>query len=184
MPSPTRRPVRLAAILVAAALLSGTCAKNKKNASPTTTGAASVATTTTGGGRTSTTIVAIVFVQVRPVGNAGPILVDHNGHTLYTLTKKGKPVTCTGPCATAWPPVTVPAGTAPPVVPGAPKISVIVLPDGTHILAIAGAPLRTFAADRSAGQATGNGVNAFGGTWRVVPAAGGGATGGTTTIPK
>ena len=44
------------------------------------------------------------------VPGMGVILVDSQGHVLYTHTDaNGKAVACTGACATAWPPLTVAA---------------------------------------------------------------------------
>ena len=38
----------------------------------------------------------------------GVIVVDAQGRTLYTLTKNGEPVACTGQCASFWPPLCCP----------------------------------------------------------------------------
>src|SRR5947209_19682944 len=50
-------------------------------------------------------------VTTATVPGIGVILVDSQGHALYTHTDaNGKAVACTGACATAWPPMTVAAG--------------------------------------------------------------------------
>jgi hypothetical protein len=44
-----------------------------------------------------------------------------------------------------------------------------------------GVPLHKFAGDSGAGQANGNGINSFGGTWNVVTAGGGTQSPSTTS---
>jgi predicted lipoprotein with Yx(FWY)xxD motif len=47
--------------------------------------------------------------------------------------------------------------------------------DGSTQLTFHGHPLYTFVGDKSPGQASGNGINAFGGLWHEAPASGGAA---------
>ena len=91
------------------------------------------------------------------------VLVDDKGKTLYTSSGDTTPGTssCTGACATTWPPLTV---TAPPtyaagVTPS--KFTTITRSDGTKQLAYNGKPLYTFASDTAAGDTTGQGVGGF-----------------------
>ncbi len=50
-------------------------------------------------------------VLTATVPGMGVILVDAQGHALYTHTDaSGQAVACTDACATAWPPLTVAAG--------------------------------------------------------------------------
>src|SRR5579871_3100106 len=52
-------------------------------------------------------------VGTATAGGLGTILVDQNGMTLYTLSADSAGVsTCSGPCATPWPPATIDAATA------------------------------------------------------------------------
>jgi predicted lipoprotein with Yx(FWY)xxD motif len=111
------------------------------------------------GARSTTT------VATAKVSGVGRVLVDGDGMTLYTLTDaSGDPVDCTGACLQAWPALTVVAGekaTAPKSVKG-----VSATADGA--VTYKKKPLYTFAGDTKAGQAKGNNLSSFGGTWKVV----------------
>jgi predicted lipoprotein with Yx(FWY)xxD motif len=105
-------------------------------------------------------------VKVATVPGVGAVLVNPDGHTLYTLTDAtGAAVACTGACLSVWPPYTV-AATAKVKAPKAVK-SLSATSD-THQVTWKGLPLHTFAGDSAAKQANGNGINSFGGTWSVV----------------
>jgi predicted lipoprotein with Yx(FWY)xxD motif len=93
----------------------------------------------------------------------GLTLVDATGHVLYQYGPDPKgSSTCTGACATAWPPLTVP-GTTVTVGPSLPaaQFSTITGPGGIHIVADAGHALYRFAADTKAGETSGEGVGGF-----------------------
>jgi predicted lipoprotein with Yx(FWY)xxD motif len=90
------------------------------------------------------------------------ILVNSAGLTLYTYANDTSGAsTCTGTCATAWPPL--PPGTGTPTggagVTG--TLATITRSDGAKQVTYNGKPLYTFASDGSAGKATGDGVNSF-----------------------
>ncbi len=89
---------------VAAFALAACGSSSKATVSPN---AQPSATTSTTGAPTT----ARPAVKVAMVGTVGNVLVDDTGLTLYTLTKDGAPVACTGQCATFWPPLVLPAGT-------------------------------------------------------------------------
>jgi predicted lipoprotein with Yx(FWY)xxD motif len=106
------------------------------------------------------------------------VLTNSKGFTLYsfapdTATKSN----CNGACATAWPPqkgpVTASGFTA--------TFGTIKRSDGSTQATFDGHPLYTFTGDTAAGQANGNGVNAFGGLWHEVPTSGGAAPAATST---
>jgi predicted lipoprotein with Yx(FWY)xxD motif len=113
--------------------------------------------------------------------NLGTILVDSQGMTLYTLTNAGQPVPCTGACLAAWPPLLLPAGTT--TANGGPGVKGLgtVAVSGGQQVTYNGVPLHKFAGDSGAGQANGNGINSFGGTWNVVTAGGGTQSPSTTS---
>ena len=121
--------------------------------------------------------IALAFAQgTAPTGTAnagslGTILVDQNGMTLYTLSADQPGVsTCTGGCANAWPPALVDAATAATLPPDG-HLGTLARSDGTGLeLTWDGMPLYRFVRDTAPGDVNGNGVNAFGGTWLVVPA--------------
>ena len=84
----------------------------------------------------------------------------------------GDPVECTGPCLGAWP-LELPDGTTEPTAPEGVALTVVDGPDGSKLVAADGLPLYTFAGDGSEADAKGEGLQSFGGTWRVVKTNGG-----------
>jgi predicted lipoprotein with Yx(FWY)xxD motif/plastocyanin len=92
----------------------------------------------------------------------GKILVDAIGRTLY-LHDSDTPtqVTCTGGCATIWPPLLA-TGTTPTVGPGLDitKLATVAGPNGTQVT-YRGHPLYTYANDKTAGDTTGQGIGGF-----------------------
>ena len=93
----------------------------------------------------------------------GPVLVGPNGLTLYTHTgDSATSSTCTGGCATAWPPLAVPTGstaTGGTGVSGA--FATLTRDDGTLQVTYNGLPLYGWKNDAKAGDTTGQGVNGF-----------------------
>lgn len=99
----------------------------------------------------------------------GTILVNPSGLAIYHRTSD--PVgatTCTGTCATVWPPLTV-SSASHLAVGGMAGFSTFTRPDGTVQLAFHGEPLYTYSGDSQAGQTNGQG---FDGIWFVVTTAG------------
>ena len=97
------------------------------------------------------------------------------GMTLYYLTgdtkaRKCKNSTCTG----LWPPLTVKSlhtkVTKGKGIIG--KLTVFKRPDGKFQVALRGKPLYRYAGDSAKGQANGEGLVSFGGTWHAMPALG------------
>jgi len=101
-------------------------------------------------------------VNVATTATFGPILTDAQGLALYTFSMdQGGMSNCTGSCLTVWPPLTVPAGTAPTAGTGVTgTVAAVLQANGTYQVTYNGAPLYTFATD-TAGQVTGNGVGGF-----------------------
>ena len=114
-------------------------------------------------------------------GSSGVILVSGSGATLYrdTADKPNMP-TCTGSCATAWPPLLLPAGTTS-VKAGAGLTGVgsVTLPDGRRQVTYNQMPLYTFASD-SGTSVNGQGVGGF---FVVHPTSTSSATAKATTTP-
>lgn len=109
---------------------------------------------------------AVVAVEVKTVkGQQEPVLVNASAQTLYYLTSDtSTTVACSGQCATFWPPLLLSSGD--PIsgisLPG--KLSVLADANGRQVL-YNGHPLYAFVKDKASGDANGEGVNAFGGTW-------------------
>jgi predicted lipoprotein with Yx(FWY)xxD motif len=104
----------------------------------------------------------------------GQVLVDSNGLTVYLfLADKGTMSSCnSASCLQYWPPV---------LTTGAPQagsgvtaslLGTTARADGTTQVTYAGHPLYRFINDKAAGEATGQGVNAFGAPWYVVSPSG------------
>jgi predicted lipoprotein with Yx(FWY)xxD motif len=106
-------------------------------------------------------------------GKLGTFLVDGKGRTLYLFQKDTtKKSTCSGACATAWPPL---------LTTGTPKASGSVRKallgttrrsNGTTQVTYKGHPLYRFVQDAKAGDTKGQGVNAFGARWYALSTAG------------
>ena len=138
------------AAAVALVVLFSACAKSS-------TTPASGPLPASGGGGTAVTVSAAA------VPGVGQVLVTSQGMTLYYLkTETNGSIKCTGSCASAWPPLLLPSGTASASagagVTG--KLGTIARPEGTTQVTYDGMPLYTFTSD-STGVASGQGVSNF-----------------------
>lgn len=137
--------------------------------STTTTSSAPVGTST----HKAKTAAPAAVVGAASVSSFGKVLVDPtNGETLYILSsEKGGKFTCTGKCTSIWPPLTVPSGTTKVSGKGVSgKLAIIKAPGGKRQVTDNGYPLYRFSGDTAKGQAKGEGIKAFGGTWSVASA--------------
>lgn len=110
-------------------------------------------------------------VQVVTNSTFGPILANGQGMTLYTLSSEANGAfTCTGSCLSVWHPLLLPAGTTAPTIGTGVTgtIGIITRPEGGTQVTYNGFPLYTFVGDSAPGNATGDGIVSFGGTWHVV----------------
>lgn len=108
-------------------------------------------------------------IGVADLAAIGKALTDGAGRTLYTFSadRAGSgQSSCSGVCASAWPPLTASATPAPP---GGTTLALglIQRDDGSQQVTVGGRPLYRFVGDQKPGDATGNGLNAQGGTWSV-----------------
>ena len=119
-------------------------------------------------GSSSSAPAAAGSLKVAHIGSA-TVLTDSKGFTLYSFAPD-TPTTsaCNGQCATQWPPVKGPVPTS--GLKG--TFTTITRSDGSKQEVFNGHPLYTFIGDKSPGQNTGNGLNAFGGLWKEVTTAG------------
>jgi predicted lipoprotein with Yx(FWY)xxD motif len=158
-----RRPLLLSVASASLVLVAAGCGSSSGSSPPSSSA---------GAARSSAT------VATASVPSVGRVLVGPNGHTLYTLaTDTAGTTTCTGACATAWPPLTLPSGTTPT---GAPELGTLTRPDGSVQVTAQGHPLYFYAADSAEGQDLGQGL---GGVWFVAKPAGSSSTT-TTTTPR
>jgi predicted lipoprotein with Yx(FWY)xxD motif len=124
-----------------------------------------------GGATTKPTVKA---VQNAAVGKK--VVVDaKKAMTLYYLTGDTKARKCSNStCTGFWPPLTV-RSLHTKVVKGKGingKLTVFKRPDGKFQVALRGKPLYHFVGDSAKGNANGEGIVSFGGTWHAMPAAG------------
>jgi predicted lipoprotein with Yx(FWY)xxD motif len=102
----------------------------------------------------------------------GTILVDSESRTLYTLTNNGKAVACTGSCTGIWPPLMLAAGQTS-VIPGKGVTGLgTTETSGGSQVTLNDVPLYRFSGDTNAGQANGEGITSFGGTWHAAKVGG------------
>ena len=131
---------------------SSSAASGNTPATPASSAAGSATAPAAGGSTVSATSI-----------NGTQVLTNSAGMTLYWFVPDTPTASkCTGSCATFWPPVKGPV-TAGSGVTG--TLSTITRSDGSKQASYDGHPLYTFAGDKSAGQATGNGINESGGVW-------------------
>lgn len=100
-------------------------------------------------------------------GPLGTYLVDGAGRTLYLwVADTGSTSTCSGQCASAWPPVTGTATAAGSVT--ATSLSSSARSDGSKQVTYDGHPLYYFVGDKAAGATAGQGSDGFGAKWWLV----------------
>ncbi len=106
--------------------------------------------------------------------NVGQVIVDSNGQTVYLFGgDKGTASTCnSASCVQYWPPVLTSGAPQAGAGVNASLLGTTVRADGTTQVTYGGHPLYRFISDKKAGDATGQGVNAFGATWYVVSPSG------------
>ncbi len=112
-------------------------------------------------------------VHAAKVNGRGLVLVDGSGHTLYVFSPdKGHGVTCSGACASIWPPLTTKQ--APTAGHGikASELGTTPGPHGTRVATYDHWPLYTYVQDTRPGEDTGQGIVAFGGKWSTITPSG------------
>ena len=140
-------------------------------------------------------VTSSVAVSTRKIKHLGTVLVNAKGRTLYVFMKDAhRHVTCTGSCASFWPPLKW-KGSGKPKAGGAAKSSKLAWdrdPAGGKVVTYNHWPLYTYSGDSAKGQANGWGTNLNGGKWYVISPKGtvvkhkvssSGGNGGTTTSP-
>lgn len=120
------------------------------------------------------TLAGPATVKVSVSSQAGTIITDEAGRTLYLLTADElNKSNCAGQCADAWPPLLTEG--APVAGPGAAaaRLRTLTREDGATQVTYNGWALYYFSLDERPGDVRGQGVNAFGGSWFVVSPYGG-----------
>lgn len=143
--------------LVVVALVVAACGSSSTDSSGSA--AAKPAASTTSGTNT---------VALRTT-DLGKILVDGKGQTLYLFEKdKGKSSTCSGSCASAWPPLTTSGKPTPSAGVIGAKLGTVKRSDGKTEVTYNGHPLYTYVGDQAPGQTTGQGSDDYGAEWYVL----------------
>ncbi len=101
-------------------------------------------------------------------GKSETVLASPKGLTLYYyMPDRGGKVTCTGNCASLWPPLMLPSGQSKPTGPSSisARLGTVANPSGGTQVTYNGWPLYTYVKDKDAGDVYGQNV---GGKWFVV----------------
>jgi predicted lipoprotein with Yx(FWY)xxD motif len=110
-------------------------------------------------------------VERADLGRLGTALVTNKGFALYIFPPdEAHRVTCTGGCASAWPPLTLHAGETVAAGAGvrAGLLGTVPGPGGGRVVTYHGWPLYTYLGDASPGHAFGQGKHVDGGFWYVI----------------
>jgi predicted lipoprotein with Yx(FWY)xxD motif len=103
----------------------------------------------------------------------GKILVNSQGRTLYMFQKDtGTKSACSGACAQNWPPLRASGKATAGSGADASLLGTTTRSDGKPQVTYNGHPVYLFSGDSKAGDTNGEGVNAFGGSWYALSAAG------------
>ncbi len=140
-------------------------------ATPSTSGTTTSAAATTTPSAPATKSISLA---VRTLPNVGAVIVNAEGHTLYTFAPdQHSKVTCVSSCAAVWPPLKLASGETA-TGPGlkASLLSSDPDPEGGSVVTYAGWPLYTYEADSAAGQDNGQAIEANGGHWYVIAPSG------------
>jgi predicted lipoprotein with Yx(FWY)xxD motif len=162
------RRTALLAGLGAAALLTAACGSSSTGTTASTGGGGGGGYGPAPAGSNAAPATQAAAISAR-AASLGDILVGPNGHSVYLFEKDaGTASSCSGACATAWPPVTTSgAPTATGAVQAA-KLGTTSRSDGTSQVTYAGHPLYYFVGDRAASDVHGQGLKNFGAGWYVV----------------
>src|ERR1700674_1132528 len=116
---------------------------------------------TSSGGAGSSGSAGSVTIGMASSASLGAFLTGVSGKTLYTHAgDSANTSTCTGSCATAWPPLTVTAGQQPAAGSGVTgQLGTFSRPDGGTQVTYNGLPLYYWQGDTKAGDTTGEGVS-------------------------
>lgn len=175
MPRTLPAVTAIAVALVVVGCGSSSSSSSATSSSTTSTPAAASTTSSSSSSTSSISPTGSVRIATRTVPGLGTVLVNSQGRTLYLFAPdKDRKVTCTGSCASVWPPVMLPAGAK---AVGAAGVKASLLgsdpdPTGGRVVTYAGWPLYLYVADTKAGAAAGQALNVNGGLWYVLSPSG------------
>lgn len=170
------RTAGLIAVLGASALLAAGCGSSSKSSSATSAASAYPTASQTSASTAATTPAAGagVAVTVKHASKLGTILAAGSKKlTVYMFEgDKGSSSSCSGACASVWPPVTTSASPAASGGAMSADLGTIMRSDGATQVTYKGHPLYFFARDKDSGDAYGQGIKGFGADWYVLSPAG------------
>jgi predicted lipoprotein with Yx(FWY)xxD motif len=134
-------------------------------------GGSSASSAPTGGVAGEQHTASTAAVMTRKVSGLGVVLVNPKGRTLYVFMKDARRrVTCTGQCASFWPPLKWKSASKPKAG-GKAKTALLGTdknPSGGRVVTYNKWPLYTYSGDSGAGQAHGENQTLNGGKWYVI----------------
>jgi predicted lipoprotein with Yx(FWY)xxD motif len=174
----TRTTGLIVAVLSAAALLAAGCGSSSKSSSSTSAASAyptanEQTTSSTAAGTTPASGTSVA-VTVKHASKLGTILAAGSKKmTVYMFQgDKGASSSCSGACASVWPPVTSAGAATAAGAANKADLGTIARSDGTTQVTYKGHPLYFFARDKDSGDAYGQGVKGFGADWYVLSPSG------------
>jgi predicted lipoprotein with Yx(FWY)xxD motif len=173
----------LIAVLGASALLAAGCGSSSKTSSSTSAASAyptanettsTAATTTPSSTASAPSAAAATTVSVKHASKLGTILAaGPKKMTVYLFeADKGSSSSCSGACASAWPPVTTSGKALAGAGSNGADLGTLTRPDGTTQVTYKGHPLYYFVKDKDSGDSYGQGSKAFGASWYVLAPSG------------
>ncbi|HVC23567.1 MAG TPA: hypothetical protein VNH82_09110 [Candidatus Dormibacteraeota bacterium] len=167
--SSVRRLLAIFGVGVASSLMLAACGGTAAgNPTPTPTRASSAKSPAAAAG---------ITIKTTSIAGLGTVLVNAQGRTLYTLTSEsGGKLTCTksNGCTQSWVEVDLPSGATAVSASGGSQSALLSSETGASgtVVTYNGWPLYTFVGDSKAGQANGEGLQSFGGTWYALDTSG------------
>lgn len=149
------------AAMVGLGMLAAACgsSSNKPAATAASGGASSAPTSAPAATSAQAASSAPLNVKVTSNAKFGNILTDANGMTLYLRTSDPQNgSSCTGGCASTWPPLTITGKPSVDSSISASLISTITRDDGSTQVTINGKPLYHYAPDKAPGDTGGEGI--------------------------
>lgn len=174
----TRTTGLIVAVLGAAALLAAGCGSSSKSSSSTSAASAyptaNEQTTSSAAAGTTPASGTSVAVTAKHASKLGTILAAGSKKlTVYMFEgDKGASSSCSGACASVWPPVTSAGAATAAGAANKADLGTITRSDGTTQVTYKGHPLYFFARDKDSGDAYGQGVKGFGADWYVLSPSG------------
>jgi len=167
-----RYPLALGAVAAIVAVLVAGCGSSSNTTSTKAASAATSAPAQTTPTATSAAGTGVVVVSKHDkqgvILAAGPKKL-----TVYMYEgDKGSSSSCTGECASVWPPVTSAGAATTGGSAVAADLGTTTRPDGTKQVTYKGHPLYFYAKDGDSGDAYGQGIKSFGASWYVITPSG------------